>query len=99
MNTINLLEGEFMAVDNTKGMERQGNSCAQCELFTAASQTHGICEFWKSMDVRPIWMEGEHIPTHTVKREDGENCEAFVPQNDNSNARQNWLLDNLTSMN
>lgn len=79
--------------------KRETNKCGDCDLYSAASQTHGSCEFWKSMDVMPKWMEGERVPTHAVKRDDGGDCEAFIPQNDASGARHNWLLNNLTSMN
>lgn len=82
-----------------RGPKQDSNNCGKCELFSATSESHGCCEFWKSMDVMPMWMEGERVPTHAVKHNDGERCEAFIPVNDTSGARHNWMLDNLTSMN
>jgi hypothetical protein len=76
------------------------NRCAHCDLYIRQSETHGRCEFWKSMDVMPEWMEGEKIPSHAVAPDAGSGCEAFIPKDDGTgNSRQSWLLDNLTSLN
>jgi len=88
-----------MSVEREGGRKERMSRCGVCELYSAATQTHGSCEFWKCMDVRPEWMEGEKVPVHPVQHDDGENCEAFIPLNDHPGARTNWLLDNLTSMN
>lgn len=80
--------------------KQDDNRCAKCELFQWQSDHHGRCEFWKSMDVMPVWMEGEKIPVHTVHPESGNNCEAFIPKDDGSSGeRQTWLFNNLTSLN
>jgi hypothetical protein len=81
--------------------KKQGKQCcANCDLFTRQSDHNGRCEFWKSMDVMPVWMEGEKIPSHSVTPNDGKDCEAFVPKDDGcSDTRQTWLLNNLTSLN
>lgn len=86
---------------NEESKKKDKNCCAGCELFVRQSETQGRCDFWKSMDVMPSWMEGEKIPTHSVKAEGGADCEAFIPKEQEgcSAARRDWLLDNLTSLN
>ncbi|MGE5315782.1 MAG: hypothetical protein ACM3Q4_13905 [Acidobacteriota bacterium] len=88
--------------DSLKDEPKKQNEfcCANCDLYSRKTDTHGRCEFWKSMDVMPAWMEGEKIPTHTVSPEDGKDCEAFIPKDDGAgDARREWLLSNLTNLN
>lgn len=90
-----------MSEQSNHGSGKQDrNRCAGCDLFVRQSDTHGRCDFWKSMDVMPAWMEGEKIPTHIVQAEGGRECDAFIPREEGcGNARRDWLLDNLTSLN
>ena len=88
-----------MSEEHRRAESRRMNRCGNCELYAASAGTQGSCEFWKSMDVMPVWMEGENIPTHAVKHDDGEHCEAFIPQQHDTGGRQNWLFNNLTSRN
>jgi|APCry1669188910_1035180.scaffolds.fasta_scaffold443788_1 hypothetical protein len=88
-----------MAGEKNNDKEAELNRCGKCELYTAVSEHHGRCEFWRSMDVRPEWMEGEAKPAHSVRADDGERCDGFIPPDNQLGSRHTWLLDNLTSRN